>query len=207
MNRAMNPEKINCIIFDFADTLCSDLYFQTNPPNCRNWREIFEKHIFEKHWLTEWCNGRVGLLQVASIIQKYVKMSRDEIIIEMKEGCRNLSFNQAIYNYALSQLKAQKKTALVTANMDIFSEIIVPHYKLDSVFNIIVNSADYHTDNKLELWNIAFQLLGTNVNYESSLLIDDSEKWVNAFIHAGGNAYKYTDDIAFLDWLSESKIE
>lgn len=207
MKNILKPKNINCIVFDFANTLCSDMYFQTHPTKCQNWRELFQEHIFKKHWLTEWCNGSVNSDQIAYLMKDHVKMPIDEILFEMKEGCKNLTFNKAVLDFALSQIKGQRKTALVTANIDLFSEVIIPHYQLNSIFNVVVNSADYHTDDKLQLWNIAFKLLGTEANFGSSLLIDDSEKWVNGFRQAGGTGFRYTNDRAFLDWLSINSFQ
>jgi FMN phosphatase YigB (HAD superfamily) len=125
------------------------------------------------------------------MIGMHVDIPRDEIIDEMKRDCENLSFNEEVMNFAERQRCEGKKIALVTANMDIFTEIVVPAHDLNNKFDVIVNSADFKTDDKLQLWPIAFEAVGANVDYECSLLIDDSEKWVRRFRNANGQAYQY----------------
>jgi len=44
----INPEKIKCVVFDFANTLCSDLYFNIPPCKCDNWTELLNTHVFDK---------------------------------------------------------------------------------------------------------------------------------------------------------------
>jgi FMN phosphatase YigB (HAD superfamily) len=202
------PEEIKCIIFDYANTLSSDLYFQSKPIKCPEWRHLFDKYVFaDKLWLTEWCNGRKKTEDIALRIKEYVDLPLNEIIDEMKKGCQNLTFNEAVLNFAKSQSANGRKTALVTANIDMFSDTVVQSHNLNEIFDTIVNSADYGTDDKRKLWPIAFQLSGNGIDYACSLLIDDSEKWIQEFINMGGSAYKYSDDSAFLSWLSRNHIQ
>jgi len=192
---------VQCVIFDFADTISSSRYFQTQPQQITNWRQLFDEHIFaDKSILTKWCRGILTYYDIADMIGIHVDMTRDEIVDEMKRGCEDLSFNEEVMNYAERQRYVGRKIALVTANMDIFTEIVAPAYDLNNKFDVIVNSADFETDDKLKLWPIAFNKLGANVDYECSLLIDDSEKWVRHFRDAKGQAYQYTNDAAFAEW-------
>ncbi len=201
------PKEIKCVIFDYANTLSSDLYFQTKPAKCPEWRELFDKYVFaDKYWLTEWCNGRMKAEDIAIRIKEYVDLSLDEIIDEMKKGCQNLTFNEAVLNFAKSQSGEGRKTALVTANIDMFSNTVVPSHNLTEIFDTIVNSADCGTDDKLRLWPVAFQRLGNGIDYDCSLLIDDSDKWIQKFMNMGGSAYNYSEDSAFTTWLHRNQI-
>lgn len=197
-----NSNGVKCIVFDFANTLSSDLYFQTQPEFCPNWRELFQKYVFsDKQRLTDWCTGKISTSDIASIMQKHIKIPIDTIIAEMYNGCKNISFNQAVWQFTESQRNIGRKTALVTINMDIFTNIIVPFYGLDRIFDVIINSADYSTDNKLELWQVAYKLFDSNISYNNSLLIDDSDKWVTEFRNCGGEAYRYKNDNEFNQWI------
>lgn len=192
-------------ILDFANTLCPQNYFQTTPSNCPSWRNLFDSCIFhDKYWITEWCNARASALDIAAEVGKHVTLSLDEILNEMRNGCRDLSFNRAVLDYACSRRRNGRKTAIVTLNIDWFTEIVVPAHNLESVFDVIVNSSDYGTDDKEYLWEIAFDQLGIGAGYGTALLIDDSAKWVGRFRNNGGNAYQYSDDPSFAEWFTQS---
>lgn len=196
-------DNIKCVVFDFANTLSSDLYFQNRPEFCPNWRELFQQYVFsDKQFLTDWCTGKLSTRDIAGIMHSNINMPVDSIIAEMYNGCKNLTFNTYVINFAKLQRNVGRKTALVTINMDIFTDIIVPFYGLDRIFDVIINSADYSTDNKLELWQVAFKLFDSNISYNNSLLVDDSEKWVAEFRNCGGEAYRYKNDNEFNNWIN-----
>jgi FMN phosphatase YigB (HAD superfamily) len=197
-----NQNEIECIVFDYANTLSSDNYFQTHPESCANWREVFQEHIFSnKKYLTDWCTSKLLAHDIAEIIEPFVKMPIESIIAEMKAGCNNLKLNNTVLEFAIAQKKSGRRTALVTANIDLFTEIVVPFHNLHNIFDKIVNSSDYNNDNKAELWPIAFNSFGQNISYANSLLIDDSEKWIDIFKRNGGNVCNYVNDIEFANWL------
>jgi hypothetical protein len=183
------------------------LYSQTKPEKCPEWRAVFDKYVFaDKYWLTEWCNGRLKAKDIAIRIKAHVDLSFDEIINEMEKGCKNLTFNEALLDFAKSQSEEGRKTAFVTANIDMFSKTVVPSHNLTEIFDAIINSADFGTDDKLRLWPIAFQRLSNGIDYDCSLLIDNSEKWIQEYMKMGGSAYKYTGDSAFTEWLDQNPI-
>jgi hypothetical protein len=123
-------------------------------------------------------------------------------IVEMMEmGCKRLNFNQAVLDFALAQRDAGRKTALVTANMDVFTKIVVPCHQLDKIFDIILNTFDYKELDKQRLWPVAFQYFGNDIHYANSLLIEDGETEPAKFRKLGGYAYQYSTDELFLEWL------
>ncbi len=119
----------------------------------------------------------------------------------MEEGCRHLDFNPAVWNFALAQKPAGRKTALVTGNMDVFTKVVVPAHGLDQLFDVILNTADFGEIRKEVLWPMAFERLGGGIGYANSLLIEDGESEPAKFRALGGLAYQYRNDGLFLDWL------
>lgn len=91
----------------------------------------------------------------------------------------------------------QKKTAIVTINSDIFTDVIVEAYSLNKYFPVIVNSCHYKTLDKTFICKLALEKLG-NVRIDRALLIDDSKKNCEEFIQAGGNSYLFTDENQFV---------
>lgn len=114
-----------------------------------------------------------------------------------------MSFNPTVWEFACAQRRQGRKTALVTANMDVFTTVVVPAHHLDHVFDVILNTADYGDLRKELLWDRAFSLLGEELSYSNSLLIEDGEKEPALFRAQGGYAYQYEDDQHFRVWLEE----
>jgi FMN phosphatase YigB (HAD superfamily) len=201
-----NPEEIKCIVFDFANTLYSGLYFNIAPPGCENWRELFNTYVFDKSDRnaieTQVMNGELGTEDIAGIISGHVGLGIESAVKLMEEGSKDLEFNPAIFDFAIEQKNKGLATALVSVNMEVFTKTVVPAHDLEDVFDVIVNSFDYEETEKEILWDIAFSKLGAGITYSNSLLIDDGIENVHLFEELGGYAYQYRDDESFSEWLS-----
>jgi hypothetical protein len=115
-----------------------------------------------------------------------------------------MTFNSSVFDFALRQRQSSRKTALVTANMDVFTEVVVPAHDLDSVFDVVLNTADCRTLDKAILWRKAFRAFGPEHSFSSALLIEDSPRMIDLFRSSGGFAYRYEEDEAFQAWLEET---
>jgi hypothetical protein len=183
-------------------TLSPDYYFKISPPGCPHWHEIIQKHIFgEPAIITPWLKGELTTLDIAGILSEYFPLDIPTIAATMEEGCRHLNFNPAVWDFAVAQKRAGRKTALVTANMDVFSKVVVPAHGLDQLFDVILNTADFHEIRKEFLWPVAFQRLGEDIGYANSLLIEDEKSEPAKFRELGGQAHQYSTDALFLEWL------
>ncbi len=198
----IHSAEIRCIVFDFGFTLSSDLYFKVAPPGYPHWRDVIQKHIFDEPQIAEqWMVGNLTIENMAGIISRYINMDVTSIVETMEQGCEHLTFNQAVWNFALAQRGSGRKTALVTANMDVFTKVVVPCHRLHEVFDVIVNTFDYKELRKERLWPIAFQRLGNDIHYGNSLLIEDGDTEPARFRELGGYAYQYSTDELFVEWL------
>ena len=200
---SIDPKKIRCVVFDFGFTLSSDYYFKNGPAGFPQWHDVIQRHIFgEPAVINLWLKGELSTFDIAGIISKYLPMELPLIIAAMEKGCANLNFNPAVWDFAVAQKAARRKTALVTGNMDIFTKVVVPAHRLDCLFDVIVNSSDYRESRKEFLWPVAFEHLGNGIDYSTSLLIEDGENEPAKFRLLGGYAYRYSNDEEFLDWLA-----
>ena len=202
-NNPVKPDDIRCIVFDFGFTLSSDLYFKVAPPECPDFQGIFQRHIFSDEALIDaWMAGIVTMQDIAEKIASIAGMQVPRIVEFMELGCRDLSFNEAVLDFAIRQRELGRKTAIVTGNMEMFTKIVVPCHRLGEKFDIILNSFDYRAIDKNVLWAKAFELLGNGIGYRHSLLIEDGERNVKKFRERGGCAYQYENDERFLAWLN-----
>ena len=202
MSEQIRSQLINCIVFDFARTLCSDPYFLPLGPV---FLEIVSERIFgqsSEQWADRWMRGEVSSREIVAHLSRLSGLTEDAILDGLHDGCRTLRFNPAVWEFAKAQKRAGRKAVLATANMDVFSQIVVPSHSLFSVFDVIVNTSDFGTLKKEVLWQEAFRRLGNGVTFSNSLLIDDSPRMVSMFRDMGGAAHQYTNDGEFQDWLA-----
>ena len=200
----MDLRSINCVVFDFGGTLSSEPYFKLLPPRAL---EQVDRTLFGKedpHIGQGWATGLLSSRDVANYLSPKTGLSPGFILSALYEGCAQIEFNEAVWDFVGEQGRLGRKTVLVTGNFDVFTEVVVPARGLDKVFDAIVNSCDYGTGDKDELWPIAFDMLGEGYGYSGSLLIEDTSHEVVRFREAGGVAYQYTDDAAFRRWLRRS---
>lgn len=198
----IDPEQIKCVVFDFGFTLSSDYYFNVSPPDCPQWYAVIQKVIFRDPSITiPWMKGELTSLDIAGILSRYFPLDIPTIAATMEKGCQHLAFNPAVWDFAVAQPAAGRKTALVPDNMDVFTKVVAPSHGLAGLFDVILNSADFHEIRKEFLWPVAFERLGGGIGYANSLLIEDGESEPAMFRALGGYAYQYSNDAAFLEWL------
>ena len=200
----IDPAQIDSIIFDFAGTLCFGRYFE---PLGQESLDTIGTLVFgdsSPRWADPWMRGDLTSQDIASYLSEHLVESEEVILSALRKGCSNMTFNPVVYGLALEQREVGRKTALVTINMDVFSEVVVPSHELDSVFDLVLNTADHRTLDKSILWRKAFGAFGPEFSFETSVLIDDSPKQISRFRSLGGHAYQYEGDQALQAWLEKT---
>jgi phosphoserine phosphatase len=132
-----------CVIVDFHNTLCTQHFFEPAPPGIPNWRQLFDEQVFSPNHrdrLTHWCTGRIRSIDTAHIIDDLTGLPTGTVLAQMRAGCSNLRFYPSVVEFVAAQRAVGRKVALVTANLDIFTEVVVPAHGLDRSFDVIVNS-------------------------------------------------------------------
>ncbi len=200
----INPAQIESVIFDFAGTLCCGRYFE---PLGQKSLDAIGPLVFghnSTRWADPWMRGDLTSQDIAAYLSKHLAESEGAILAALRQGCSSMTFNPAVHGFALQQRNAGRKTALVTGNMDIFTEVVVPAHGLDSIFDLVLNTSDHRTLDKRVLWRKALERFGPEFSFSSAILIEDSPAAVSRFKSLGGHAYRYEDDHAFQAWLKET---
>ncbi len=200
----IDPTRINSFIFDFDGTLCSGRYFASLGEDAL---DAIDKLVFGDNsgqWADPWMRGDLTSQDIASYLSKHLPESRDGILSALREGCSCMTLNPAVYDFALQQREGCRKTALVTANMDIFTEVIVPAHNLETVFDVVLSTSNHRTLDKSILWRKALSAFGTGFSFASTVLIEDSPRMISLFESLGGYVHKYQGDQAFRAWLDET---
>jgi len=160
-----------------------------------------EQVLFRSEWFDRWMVGEVSAHNTAAHLASWLPLSPAGIEAYMRAGCRGLALNRGVVAFVGKQRARGIKTALVTANIDLFTEVLVPDQGLAALFDVIVNSYDHHTTDKTQLWAVAFQELGSEYEYGTSFLLEDSVQNVAQFIALGGRAHRYVGDDELGAWL------
>lgn len=190
---------LRAIIFDFGGTLSSQPYFHRlgsaflEVVNTRIWGDG------EAEWCDPWVRGEKTSAEIADYLAALTGIDAAHILHELNAGCAALDLHPAIWQFARAQRARGRQTAVVTLNMDVFTRVIAPSMGFYEVFDVVVNSSDHRTDDKIQLWELALTQLD-GCTFANSLLIDDSEKHVARFQSRGGQVYRYTTDAAFAAW-------
>lgn len=140
----------------------------------------------------QWEVGLADADGIARAVAQRLDIGADVALSHMYARCRELSFFPSAWEAACVRAFPQ---ALVTVNPDVFA-IIVEHYELDLVFDVIVTSWEEGTSDKTELCEVARARLG-NRRREHSLLIDNMEANCDKWRACGGRAYVFTTDRQF----------
>ncbi|MBU4512608.1 hypothetical protein KKD19_05220 [Patescibacteria group bacterium] len=198
---------IKSIIFDFDGVLCKDLFFSSLKDSHPQIFDYIERKIFKGSGdlIDHWMRNKVSSDDITRMISEDNNIEFDLIKKIFENDVLNLKIDQKLLNFAREQSKLDRQVALVTNNMDIFSALILPRHKLDEVFKVIVNSADYSllkTDKQGRLFDVVMEKIKTN-DYSSTLLIDDSLKVKPIFEAKGGHVFTYDNFDDFISWTEK----
>ena len=182
------------ILFDFDGVLCKDRFYEKNLlpkyPDIYSWIQI---NIFgDKELVRKWMRGQICSAEVNKLISEHTNIAQEKLNELYEESIHGMKLEGELVDLIKSLKKSGKKIGIVTDNMDIFTKITVPNHKLDTLFDIIINSADYgalKTENDGKLFDVA--LVALNEKIENSLMIDDSEKTIEFYKQKGGNGFLY----------------
>lgn len=200
----IDPTQIDSVLFDFSGTLASGRYFE---PLGQGALDAIGELVFGRNsiqWADPWMKGELTSEDVASYLTQHLAESRECILSALHQGCSSMVFNPAVHSFAAEQRVGARKTALVTANMDVFTKVVVPAHRLDSLFDLVLNTSDHQTLDKSILWRKALDAFGPEYSFATSVLIDDSPRMVSRFRSLGGQAFQYEGDKGFLTWLANT---
>jgi len=189
------------IVVDYGMTLSSALYFRRAPPDCPQWVQVVEEAVFGSEWFERWMVGEACARDTAAYLATRLPLSPAAVEAQMRAGCRGLALNRGVVAFVRKGRARGRKTALVTANIDLFTQVIVPDQGLEGLFDVIVNSYEYGSTDKVRLWVAAFRQLGSGHGYGTSFLLEDSVQNVARFVALGGRGHCYRGDDELESWL------
>ena len=194
------------LFIDFDGTLCHD----------RFWRSIdadsFEKiqnFLFgeNKSIVNEWMRGIHSSEHINQLISKELNIPFENVWDIFVTDCENMNISSDVLN-RIENLKKNFYTILITDNMDCFTRFTVPALKLNSFFDLIINSFDnkkFKNDNDGDIFLQIVKERGSKI--EDSILMDNSKGACATFSELGGMTRFVTSDEPLAFWLENLENE
>lgn len=194
---------IDYILFDFGNTLASEQWMLQAPPACPEWEAIYRREIWNVAEIGErWGRGELTSADIAQRMANALAISPQAAQQYMGNNCKKLTFFPHIMAYVQKRRQQGLQQAILTLNDDIFSDVVVPFYQLDTLFDVIVNSCHHGTLDKAELSQHVFAHYNGNIGFHNTLLIDNSQHHLDRFAAHGGATYLFTTDEQFANDLA-----
>jgi hypothetical protein len=182
------PMRVECLLWDFGDTLCDELSLWRTSPE---WMEVYRS--FDDGLGAAWSLGALDTRGFVAELAKRMPLTEVEILAHLKRTDL-LEFFPFTYAFFRDRHLPQ---AIVTVNPAFFSEVIVPGCALDEVTDAIVVSGEERTIDKGELCRRALKRMNLTCGPSRALLIDNKKSNLDAWAGRGGVGYLYTTDSTF----------
>ena len=184
------------ILFDFGGVLCHDRFYEkTLVPRYQSVFDWLQTNVFSnKELVHDWMRNKVGSADINRLIAQNSGIEFAALARLFEESVRLMDLDQRVLGLARQLKDSGHKIGIVTDNMDVFSKITVHHHRLDGLFDVITNSADYgrlKKDENGSLFDLTLDTLGESI--ENSLMIDDSTATIDLFIQKGGQGHCFQD--------------
>jgi len=181
----------SCLLWDFGDTLCDERFIWASGPKWQSYYETFDDNDI----VDAWNKGEISIAEFAEQVSSHLELPPNDIVAHMNKCCGNIEYFEHTYTIFKESRLPQ---AIVTVNPDIFTNTIVPAYRLDQYCETIVTSWQEGTVDKRVLCARAIERLGISCGNEQALLIDNRRDNIDAWRSVGGTGYLYTTDSQFL---------
>jgi phosphoglycolate phosphatase-like HAD superfamily hydrolase len=192
----MTPRGIRAILWDFGDTLCDQTWALAPLEGERAWATLYRQVLDSDGLVDRWDRGEATTVEVSAAVARRLGAAPGKVQAHMEACCRNITFFPRVMDLVAHTRLPQ---AIVTINPDIFSEVVVPAYRLRERFETIVTSWQERTVDKARLCEIAMARIGPDLRPENCLLVDNLSENTEAWRARGGAALHFTGEAALLE--------
>jgi hypothetical protein len=180
------------LLWDFGDTLADERWMLRAPATCPTWPTAWSEIMSTR--ADGWNVGAFKSPEIFAALAARTGVAVEDVESHARDCCRLLAFNETAWRVATERSLPQ---ALVTVNPDLFTEQVVPAYRLRAVFDVIVTSSAEQTADKTVLCEIALDRLGFDRDRSDALLIDNRLDLIEAWRNVGGAGYWFQSDDRF----------
>jgi len=180
---------IQCLLWDFGDTLCDELSLWRISPE---WMAVYKSFDDDSGIGAAWNLGILDLSEVVVKLSRRMSLSEAEI---HKHLSRTDLFQFFPFTYAFFRARHLPQ-AIVTVNPAAFREM-AEKLAFDEICDTIVVSGEEKNIDKGVLCEIALRRMTRACANENALLIDNKQANLDAWAARGGPGYLYTTDRVF----------
>ena len=180
---------VQCLLWDFGDTLCDELSLWRVSPE---WMEVYRSFDDEDGIGAAWSLGDLDTHEVVAKLAQRMTLNEVEIHAHLS---RTDLFDFFPFTYDFFRARHLPQ-AVVTVNPAAFREM-AQNLGFDEITHTIVVSGEEKTIGKGVLREIAIQRMPIVCANEQALLIDNKKSNLDAWAGRGGAGYLYTTDSAF----------
>jgi hypothetical protein len=191
--RARRSPGLECVLWDFGDTLADERWMLEAPAGVPEWPRVWSQ-VAGGELADAWNRGEIGEREVVAAVAARLPLSESEVVAHCHWCCSRIRFFEM--PWAVARRSSLPK-ALVTVNPDGFSEHVVPRYRLHEVFPVIVSSWQERTLDKGDMALAALERLGGSVLPGEALLIDNKAHNLEAWRSRGGRGYLFRGEEEF----------
>jgi hypothetical protein len=181
--------RVQCLLWDFGDTLCDELSLWRTSPE---WMEVYRSFEDPDGIGAAWSLGDLDTLEVAAKLADRMTLSEAEIHAHLS---RTDLFEFFPFTYAFFRARHLPQ-AIVTVNPAQF-RAMAEDLAFNEVTDAIVISAEERTIDKAVLCEIALRRIPVVCPNAGALLIDNKPSNIEAWGRRGGSGYLYTTDSTF----------
>ena len=178
--------QIQCLLWDFGDTLCDELSLWRTSPE---WMAVYQSFDDDAGIGAEWNLGNLDFAEFVRTLSIHMSLSEAEIRDHLSRTDL-FEFFPFTYAFFLAQHLPQ---AMVTVNPVKFREMAV-ELGFDNVCETIVISGEEKTADKGILCQTALRRMNSSYANEHALLIDNKQHNLDTWAAQGGPGYLYTTD-------------
>jgi hypothetical protein len=184
--------EVGCVLWDFGDTLADQDWMRVCPPGVPGWAAGYGRVIDRVG--EAWDRGELTMSELVDQVAVELALNPGLVFGHVKARCRELAF----YPEVMASVRLHRlPQALVTLNPDLFLDLVVPHYRLDEDFDLLVVSCLEGSTDKAQLCALAVERLGLEVGAGQSLLIDNLEANIQAWAQFGEPGYWFRGPAIF----------
>ena len=191
---------ITSILWDFGGTLADQDWMLTPPDGFPNWPEAWAESARGERE-EAWNLGEVTCEEIAGRVAAGLGMPLGHTLDHIRRCCSSIRFFDAVLAVAK---RCPLPQAIVTLNPDVFTRFVVPPYRLDETFPVIVASWQEGTVDKSALCTLALDRFDLPVPRGEALLIDNIAANVHDWEQTGGLGYVFRGEAQFLADLSST---
>lgn len=205
----MDQKKLSLILFDFHKVLSQGNFYtpliDTQP---EVYKKIVETLFFPEGYklISRWMRGELSYKDIHKMIASTVGLTAESLDEALIESVKKIELNEKMMTFSQEMRSLGIKVAILTDNMDVFTDFFVPYVGLDKKFDKIFSSAQHKKlklDNKSEFIFDAILEMGSQP--ENTLFIDDCIDNGDFLKEAGGIFYQYDNYIEghskFIIWF------